>query len=154
MPAPDAPTPQGKGRVPHPPHPGGLGSGVDPTMEAAMAIFPCDMCRRRYPGRGNTVYLGWSAGSHNDREKLNLCSIHVDQVQAWLQENLKLIEVGGVMQTDETEISRTCERCGLEPTTQTWYANTYIRTADPAVYAVGLCEKCGGYLDVDRPRAA
>jgi len=119
-----------------------------------MAIFPCDMCRKRYPGKSNSVYLGWMAGGYSDRRKLNLCPRHVEVVDAWLSKNLSLIEVGGVPQTDDVEISKTCESCGLEPTTQTWFANTYVRSEDPAVWARGLCEKCGGRVLQDAPQAA
>ena len=119
-----------------------------------MAIFPCDICRKRYPGRGNTVYVGWMAGGYNDRVKYNACPFHADQLTGWAAKHLQLIEVGGVMQTDDTEVSKTCSDCGLEPATQTWFANTYLRTEDPKTFAAGFCEKCGARVGQDRPQAA
>lgn len=111
-----------------------------------MALFPCDLCRKRYPGRSNSVYLGWMAGGFSDRRKFNLCQRHVESMEDTIAKHMALIEVGGVMQTDDVEISGTCEVCGLEPTAQTWFANTYVRTKDPAVWARGVCEKDGATL--------
>lgn len=111
-----------------------------------MAIFPCDLCRKRYAGRGNSIYIGWMQGGFSDRRKLNLCPAHVDLTIQSLAKHLTLIERGGVMQSDSAEISSTCETCGLEPTTQTWFANTYERNSDPSVFARGVCEKCAQVL--------
>lgn len=119
-----------------------------------MAIFPCDMCHKRYAGKGNTIYIGWLGGSFTEREKLNLCPNHAEGVMQWIRGSFTLIERGGVMQTDDAEIGRTCETCGLEPTAQTWFANTYLRSDDPEVYALGVCKKCAGKLSQDMPRAA
>ena len=107
-----------------------------------MAIFPCDVCRKRYAGRSNSAYIGWMAGGFSDRRKYNLCQNHAEELEAKLQKHMALIEVGGVMQTDNTEIAGTCEVCGLEPTQQTWFANTYYRTKDNAVWVRGVCQKC------------
>lgn len=119
-----------------------------------MAIFPCDVCRKRYSGKSNTAYIGWSAGSFQDRHKLNLCQSHADALSSLLEKSFNLVERGGVLQTDDTEVSRTCESCNAEPSTQTYYVNLYVRSRDPEVWVKGVCEQCGQTLSQNLPQAA
>ncbi len=107
-----------------------------------MALFPCDARRHRYPGKANKVYVGWMAGGQSERQAWNLCPAHLEYYEKRIQDTMQLIEIGGVLQTDETAVPETCERCKLVPATVTWFAHVYDRTREPHVYATGVCAQC------------
>lgn len=114
-----------------------------------MALFPCDVCKRRYVGAGNSAYIGWMAGAFSERIRLRLCSPHVNAVLLRCEQHMTLVQRGDDLVGDDTELPTVCQRCGLEPATVTFFANVYERNTEPLVFAATRCAKCQGQLTYD-----
>lgn len=107
-----------------------------------MALFPCDVCKKRYVGTGNLAYVGWMAGGFSERARYRLCQPHVTALTELLELHMVCIQVGDQLVGDDTELPAECQRCHLEPGTVTWFAQVYDRRQDMHQYATVRCAKC------------
>lgn len=107
-----------------------------------MALFPCDVCKRRYVGAGNSAYIGWMAGSYSERVRFRLCPLHIKGLAELCELTMICVQVGDQLVGEETALPRDCGRCELEPATVTYFANLYSRLEEPHVYAAVRCAKC------------
>lgn len=107
-----------------------------------MALFPCTVCGKRYPGKSNKAYLGWTNGAYSDRAILNLDPFHLDQLREKVERQGKLIERNDVMPEDPGPVSATCTICTVDPVSVTWWLHLFDRTVGREVYVVDACNRC------------
>jgi hypothetical protein len=107
-----------------------------------MALFPCTLCNKRYAGKSNKAYVGWTKGIYSDRKVLNLCAFHIDMLREQLQRQGLLIERDGVMVDDGATPVAKCLLCTTDPVTTIWWAHLYDRSLGKEVYAIDACDKC------------
>lgn len=107
-----------------------------------MALFPCSICLKRYPGKSQKAYLGWTRGAYSDRKVLNLDPFHLDQLRDKALHQGYLLERNDQMVTDPGTVPLTCPLCKVDPTTTTWWCQIYDRTVGREVYVVDACERC------------
>jgi hypothetical protein len=111
-----------------------------------MALFPCDICRRRYVGVGNSAYLGWVAGGFNERRRMRLCPGHLEQVESFIEARFNLVQVGDDLVEELAEQADVCDvDCTARPTT-TYFAHVYRRNELPRYF---VASRCATHADID-----
>lgn len=111
-----------------------------------MALFPCDVCHRRYVGVGSSAYIGWVAGGFNERRKWRLCPQDLEQVQSFVQQLFDLIQVGDELVGDDAEVSNLCSLSCGKPASTTYFAHVYPRGEPMKVY---ITTRCKDHADLD-----
>jgi len=115
-----------------------------------MALFPCDVCHRRYVGVGNSAYLGWVAGGFNERRKWRLCPRDLEQILSFVEERFDLVQVGDELVDSSIEVSNLCGRDCQAPASTTYFAHVYPRSEQPRIYVASRC-KVHADIDVLQP---
>lgn len=119
-----------------------------------MALFPCALCNRRYAGKSNKAYIGWTKGMYSARQAVNMCAFHIDMLREQCVRQGTLIERDDVLVAENAGVSETCTMCRSEPATMTWWAHLYDRSLGKEVYAIDACDRCEPTLagmPVERP---
>lgn len=106
-----------------------------------MAMRPCDVCRRRFPGPSNSAYVAILDGGQRWELKLRLCSVH------WLKLEQLFTDVDGFInyEADTHAESQPCLVChgdvnGAHP--QSAFMTAYPARAERADYFAPVCAGC------------
>lgn len=114
-----------------------------------MALYPCDVCHRRYVGAGNHAYVGWATGSFSERKRRRLCPVHVDEYRAAADRSMRLVSRGEQAFELSDDGDTSCWQCHLEPHTVMSFLHLYSRDSEPEVYVMHTCPKCNSHLSLD-----
>jgi hypothetical protein len=106
-----------------------------------MALYPCTVCLKRYAGKSNKGYIGWNRGGYSDRQVLDLCGRHVDELRETVQRQGRLLERDEVL-VDDSPVAEKCTLCTVDATSTTWWAHIYDRTVGKEVYVTDACDQC------------
>lgn len=107
-----------------------------------MALFPCDVCGKRYAGKSNKAYIGWTRGGYSDRKVLNLDAFHIDVLRGSAETQANLLEKDDVVVNPDLGVSKVCQLCTVDPTTTTWWVHLYDRSLGKMVYVTDACDRC------------
>lgn len=119
-----------------------------------MALFPCDVCGKRYAGKSNKAYIGWTRGGYSDRKVLNVCSFHADVLHEQATRTAELLERDDVMVNPDLVVSKICTLCKVDGTTTTWWVHLYDRSLGKLVFVTDACDRCRPPYAQDAPSAA
>lgn len=119
-----------------------------------MALYPCDVCHRRYVGAGNHAYVGWAAGSYSERKRRRLCPAHLAEFRRTADTAMRLVSRGDIAFEISDDGNPMCWECGLEPHTVMSFMHLYDRTSEPEVYVMHTCAKCNSRFILDGLQAS
>ena len=110
-----------------------------------MALFPCELCNRRYHGRQCTVYPAFVNGSTAVRRRLRCCPPCYGTAVEAVLDHFDIIDLETPLQSTDAA-DRVCRMCGQVEGEWTFFVNEYPPKEQPIERFGPICRPCAMHI--------